>query len=87
MDRMKRTKVGKVIEHKTDKTAVVKVERLMKHAAFKKYMKCAKIFKAHDPKNACQIGDQVLIIEVKPVSKTKRWMVQKVLRREEEVAA
>lgn len=85
MERMKRTKVGTVVERKTDKTAVVKVERLMRHPAFKKYIKCAKIFKVHDAKNECQIGDQVLIAETKPVSKSKRWKLQKVLQHEEVV--
>jgi small subunit ribosomal protein S17 len=73
--------IGRVISHKMDKTAVVSVSRLKKHVSYKKYIIGEKIFKAHDPKNSCGVGDKVRIIESKPVSKTKRWQVLEILER------
>jgi small subunit ribosomal protein S17 len=58
-----------------DKTVVVAVTRLFQHPVYKKTVKRVTKFKAHDEKNQCQIGDIVRIIETKPLSKEKRWLV------------
>lgn len=72
---------GTVVSNKMDKTVVVLVERLVKHSKYRKYLRARKKYKAHDEKNACQIGDQVEIVETRPLSKGKRWAVRSILRR------
>ena len=57
------------------------VERLVKHSKYRKYLRARKKYKAHDEKNACQVGDQVEIIETRPLSKDKRWAVRSIVRR------
>jgi len=71
----KKIYTGKVISNKMDKTIVVAVTRLYQHSKYKKTVKRVTKFKAHDDKNACQIGDMVKIIETRPLSKEKRWIV------------
>ena len=66
---------GKVIAHKTDKTATVKVDRFIKHPKYKKYYKVSKKYKAHDAGNAKQIGEEVEIRETRPISKDKHFIV------------
>jgi len=68
---------GKIFSHKTDKTAVVVVERFIKHPKYKKYFKTSKKFKAHDEKNEYQPGDVVLIQESRPISKEKHFIIIK----------
>jgi small subunit ribosomal protein S17 len=73
----KTTIEGVVISNKMDKTIVVRVERLVKHPIFHKYVKRYGKYKAHDENNGCQIGDKVMIAESRPLSKEKRWrMIQ-----------
>ena len=72
---------GVVVSNKMDKTVVVLVERLVKHPKYRKYLKARKKYKAHDEKNTCQVGDQVEIIETRPLSRDKRWAVLSILRR------
>ena len=72
---------GVVMSNKMDKTVVVMVERLVKHPKYKKYLRARKKFKAHDERNACGIGDQVEIIETRPLSKEKRWAVVSILKK------
>jgi small subunit ribosomal protein S17 len=67
--------VGNVVSNKMDKTVLVLVERLTKHRVYNKYVRRRAKFMAHDPKNLCQIGDKVRIIESRPLSKRKRWHV------------
>jgi small subunit ribosomal protein S17 len=67
--------VGTVVNNQADKTALVLVERLTKHRTYNKYVRRRKKYMAHDPKNMCQIGDKVRIIESRPLSKRKRWHV------------
>lgn len=67
---------GVVVSNKGDKTAVVRVERREMHPLYKKYIKSHKKYAAHDPENKTQIGDVVQIIEIAPVSKTKKWLVR-----------
>ena len=71
----KKIYTGKVISNKMDKTIVVAVTRLYQHPKYKKTVKRVTKFKAHDEKNTCQIGDMVKIIETRPLSKEKRWIV------------
>jgi small subunit ribosomal protein S17 len=71
----KKIYTGKVLNNKMDKTVVVSVTRLFQHPKYKKTVKRVTKFKAHDEKNTCQIGDVVKIIETKPLSKEKRWLV------------
>jgi small subunit ribosomal protein S17 len=68
---------GEVVSDKMDKTIVLKVERKVKHPLYNKYVKKAKKYHAHDEDNSCKIGDTVRIIETKPFSKTKQWIVLK----------
>ena len=72
----KRQLVGTVVSDKMDKTVVVRVERLVQDPRYKKYIRRYSRFMAHDENNDCQTGDQVRIIEHRPLSKRKRWKVQ-----------
>jgi small subunit ribosomal protein S17 len=81
MNERRKQRAGTVVSNKMDKTVVVLVERLVKHPKYRKYLKARKKYKAHDEKNACQVGDQVEIIETRPLSRDKRWAVRSILRR------
>ena len=72
---------GVVVSNKMDKTIVVRAERLVKHAVFHKYIKRYEKYKAHDEQNRCHIGDKVLIIESRPLSKDKRWRMLEILEK------
>jgi small subunit ribosomal protein S17 len=72
---------GVVVSDKMDKTVVVQVERLVKHTVYKKYVKRRNKFMAHDETNDCNVGDTVLIMQSRPLSRSKRWRVSKVLER------
>ncbi len=71
--------VGRVTSDKMDKTIVVRVERLKRHALYGKVIRFHKKYKAHDENNAAKIGDTVKIIEAKPTSKEKSWALVEVL--------
>lgn len=71
----KRVLQGVVVSTKGDKTVTVKVERRFKHPIYKKIVKVSKKYAAHDPENSCKDGDKVDIIESRPISKTKFWVV------------
>lgn len=77
-----KTKIGKVVSNKMDKTVVVLIERFIKHPIYKKFVrKNSKIY-AHDKANTCQIGDTVKLIEsTRPLSKTKRWRLLQVVEK------
>jgi small subunit ribosomal protein S17 len=77
----KRTIKGVVVSNKMDKTVVVKTERLVKHTGFRKYMRQHQKYKAHDERNECGIGDKVLIVESRPLSRDKRWRVREILEK------
>jgi small subunit ribosomal protein S17 len=77
----RKTLTGVVSSDKMDKTVIVMVNRLVLHPVYKKYIRKRKKVKAHDEKNQCHIGDKVLLIETRPVSKEKRWRVKEVLER------
>jgi small subunit ribosomal protein S17 len=78
---IKRQLIGTVVSDKMDKTAVVQVERLVKHPLYKKYIRRRNKFAAHDGANSCSIGDKVLITESRPISKRKRWRVTDIIER------
>lgn len=82
----RRSMVGHVVSNRMDKTVVVVVERLARHPLYKKVIKVRKKFKAHDADNACQVGDVVRIVESRPMSRQKRWVVEEILRRRPERA-
>ena len=73
------TKVGVVKSNKMDKTAVVSVERLVRHPLYTRAFKKTSNFTVHDEANKCQIGDRVKIVECRPISKRKRWKLVEIL--------
>lgn len=72
--------VGVVVSNKMDKTVVVKVDRKEAHPLYKKHIIKSKKYHAHDPNNECSVGDVVVIRETRPLSKTKRWVVVRILQ-------
>ena len=74
----RKIQVGVVVSDKMDKTVVVKVERLIKHAVYNKYIKRSAKYKVHDENNSCKVGDRVQIIECRPLSKDKRWNLKQI---------
>ena len=78
---MKRQVNGVIVSNKMDKTVVVQVERVVMHPLYKKYIRRRNKFMAHDKENACQIGDLVEITESRPLSKTKRWRVSRIVQK------
>jgi small subunit ribosomal protein S17 len=77
----RKTLTGVVTSDRMDKTLIVMVNRLVLHPVYKKYIRKRKKVKAHDEKNECHIGDKVLLIETRPLSKEKRWRVKEILER------
>jgi small subunit ribosomal protein S17 len=77
--RLRKQRIGVVSSNKMDKTIIVSVERRIKHPMYGKFVKSTKKFKAHDESNLCNVGDKVLIMETRPLSKTKRWRLVNVL--------
>jgi small subunit ribosomal protein S17 len=73
--------VGRVMSNRMDKTVVVQVERLTRHTLYEKVIMSRAKFKAHDEENACEIGDLVKIVESRPLSREKRWVVTEILER------
>ena len=82
MERNRRkTAVGIVSSDKMDKTVVVATEEIVRHSLYGKGVKRTKNFKAHDEMNECGIGDKVLLMETKPLSKDKRWRVVEIIEK------
>lgn len=79
-----RTVMGKVVSDRMNKTIVVQVERKVKHPLYGKYVRRFSKMYAHDEENACRIGDIVVIEQSRPLSKTKRWKLVEILKREEQ---
>ena len=75
----RKLQVGVVVSDKMDKTVVVKVDRLVKHSLYNKYIKRSVKYKVHDEKNSCNMGDRVQIIECRPLSKDKRWSLKQII--------
>ena len=78
---LRKTRVGKVVSDKMDKTIVVAIVDNVKHPLYKKIVKRTVKFKAHDENNECRIGDRVEIMETRPLSKDKRWRVTNIIER------
>jgi small subunit ribosomal protein S17 len=83
----RKTKVGRVVSDKMDKTIVVAVERLARHRLYKRVIRLTTKFKAHDELNEAKVGDTVLIEESRPLSATKRWRLVEVISRSGEAEA
>ena len=81
-----RTLAGTVVSNKMDKTIVVHIERKVKHPVYGKFIKRSTRVHAHDAKNECQIGDEVLVKECRPISKTKTWELLEIKQRSEKVS-
>jgi len=77
----RKTKVGRVVSDKMDKTIVVSVERLSRHPVYKRVVRLTTKFKAHDEANEARLGDTVLIEESRPLSATKRWRLVRIVAR------
>jgi small subunit ribosomal protein S17 len=75
----RKTQVGVVVSDKMEKTVVVKVDRLVKHQVYNKYIKRSVKYKVHDEQNFCKVGDRVQIIECRPLSKDKRWSLKQII--------
>ena len=78
---LRKTRIGIVRSNKMEKTISVAVERKLRHPIYGKFVKKTNKFIAHDEKNECNIGDTVLIMETRPLSKTKRWRLVEILER------
>ena len=78
---LRKTRVGKVVSNKMDKTIVVAVENHVKHPLYKKVVKSTYKLKAHDENNECNIGDTVKVMETRPLSKDKRWRLVEITER------
>ena len=78
---LRKTRVGKVVSNKMDKTIVVAVENHVKHPLYKKVVKSTYELKAHDENNECNIGDTVKVMETRPLSKDKRWRLVEITER------
>lgn len=77
----KRTIMGVVVSNKMEKTIIIRAKRLVKHPVFHKYIKRHVKYKAHDEGNICNIGDRVLIVESRPLSREKRWRLRKIIEK------
>jgi small subunit ribosomal protein S17 len=77
----RKTRVGVVVSDKMDKTVVVRVDNIVKHPVYKKFIKRRVTCKAHDERNECATGDKVLLVETRPLSKDKRWRVREILEK------
>lgn len=79
--RLRKTRVGRVVSDKMDKTVVVAVETFVTHPLYKKHIKQTTRFKAHDENNECKVGDRVRIMETRPLSKDKNWRIEKIIEK------
>ena len=79
--KLRKTRIGQVVSNKMEKSVTVAIERKVKHPIYGKFVKTTNKFMAHDEKNECNIGDTVSIMEVRPLSKNKRWRVVEILER------
>ena len=78
---LRKTRTGKVVSDKMDKTIVVAVENHVKHPLYKKIVKKTYKLKAHDENNECRIGDTVRVMETRPLSKDKRWRLVEIMEK------
>lgn len=78
---LRKTRTGRVVSNKMDKTITVLIERKVKHPIYGKFVNKSTKFMAHDEKNECGIGDTVSIMEIRPLSKNKRWRLVEIVER------
>jgi len=83
MEEKRKVRFGRVISDKMDKTVVVAVETPRRHPLYRKTIRRAVKYKAHDEKNECKLGNMVRIVETRPLSKDKRWRVAEILTKGE----
>ena len=83
MENKRKFKIGQVVSDKMDKTVVVAVNVSKRHPIYKKTIRSQVKYKVHDSKNECRVGDKVKIVEVRPLSKEKRWRVAEITSRAE----
>jgi small subunit ribosomal protein S17 len=81
MREQKRVLIGRVLSNRMDKTVVVEVERRKRHRFYGKVITSRRKYKAHDEDNTCQIGDMVKLLESRPISREKRWVVTEIVDR------
>ncbi|MBN2238561.1 MAG: 30S ribosomal protein S17 [Dehalococcoidales bacterium] len=85
MEKQKKTRTGRVLSNKMDKTVVVGVDTSKRHPLYRKTVRRVIKYKAHDENNACNEGDTVRIIETRPLSREKRWRVSEIIKRKDTV--
>jgi small subunit ribosomal protein S17 len=78
---LRKTRVGKVVSDKMDKTIVVAIENSVKHPLYKKIVKRTYKLKAHDENNECKVGDKVKVMETRPLSREKRWRLVEIIEK------
>ena len=78
---LRKTRTGRVVSDKMDKTIVITVEGSMKHPLYKKVVKRTYKLKAHDENNECKMGDKVRVMETRPLSREKRWRLEKIIEK------
>jgi small subunit ribosomal protein S17 len=76
----RKVRTGVVVSNKMDKTVVVEVSRTVIHPIYQKFVRRRKRFMAHDEQNRCQVGDEVMIVETRPLSRRKNWRVRKIVK-------
>lgn len=86
VEHKRKTLLGEVVSDRMHKTITVRVERRVRHPIYERVIKRSKKYHAHDERNQCQMGDVVRIVETRPLSRTKRWRLQEIVRRRIEVA-
>ena len=77
----RKTRTGVVVSDKMDKTIVVEIRTRVKHPLYGKIMNCTTRLKAHDEENACGVGDRVMVMETRPLSKDKRWRLTQIIEK------
>ncbi|MDY6951873.1 MAG: 30S ribosomal protein S17 [Thermodesulfobacteriota bacterium] len=78
---VQKRRIGTVVSDKMDKTIIVSVDRIVKDPVYKKYVRRRSKCVAHDENNVCNVGDKVMVVETRPLSKTKRWRVHEVMEK------
>ena len=79
--KLRKVRVGTVVSDKMQKTVVVQIEHLVKHPTYRRYVRRRKRYKVHDEENQCHIGDVISFMEMRPLSKDKRWRMIEIIER------
>ena len=78
---LRKTRIGRVVSDKMDKTVVIAIQDHVRHPLYKKIIKRTVRLKAHDEKNECKVGDRVMVMETRPLSKDKRWRLVEIIEK------